>query len=183
MDTGSSFSYMTMTVRLDSPNRLPALLTATRRFEPRLEATAVLVDDLYADQNATTRLAREVVGVFSALAFLIAIAGVYGVMAFLVAGRRREIGIRMALGAGRRDITRLVVNSSVRLIVAGVLIGIAGTVVASRWIQAQLFGITPADPVTWSVVVAAVAIVSVVGTWHPASQAARVDPAITLRTE
>lgn len=183
MDNGSSFSYMTMTVRLDSQNRLPALLAATRGIEPRLEATAVLVDDLYADQNATTRLAREVVGLFSGLAFLIAIAGVYGVMAFLVAARKREIGIRMALGAGRRDISRLVFNSSIRLIIGGVLIGIAGTVVASRWIQAQLFGVTPADPVTWSVVVAAVAIVSVVGTWHPANQAARVDPAITLRTE
>jgi predicted permease len=183
IDTGGSFSVMTLTVRLDSANRLPAVLAATRKFEPRLEATATMIDDLYADQNATTRLAGEVVGAFSALAFLIAIAGVYGVMAFLVAARKREIGIRMALGAGRRDITRLVFNSSVRLILAGAAIGIVATLVASRWIQAQLFGITPADPLTWSVVVAAVGIVSVLGTWHPANQAARLDPAITLRTE
>ena len=90
---------MTVTVRLDSPERLSTVLAAARRFEPRLEVTATLVDDLYARQNSSTRLAREVVGVFSAVAFVIAIAGVYGVMAFLVAGRRREIGIRMALGA------------------------------------------------------------------------------------
>jgi ABC-type antimicrobial peptide transport system permease subunit len=102
--------------------------------------------------------------VFSALAFPIAIAGVYGVMAVLVAGRKREIGIRMALGAGRRDITRLVFNSSVRLIITGAVIGTVATPAASRWTQSQLVGITPADPLTWSVVVAAVVIVSGLGT-------------------
>jgi putative ABC transport system permease protein len=183
LDTGGSHGIMTVTVRLDSPERLSTVLAAARGFEPRLEVTAMLVDDLYARQNSNTRLAREVVGVFSAVAFVIAIAGVYGVMAFLVAGRRREIGIRMALGASRRDISRLVFGSSLRLILAGGLIGMVAAVAASRWIQSQLFGISPADPVTWFVVMAAVSIVSVLGTWHPASQAARVDPAITLRTE
>jgi predicted permease len=183
LDTGGSYYMITVTARLDSPERLPALLAAARRFEPRLETHAALVDELYADQSSSTRLAREVVGVFSAVAFVIAIAGVYAVMAFLVAGRKREIGIRMALGADRRDISRLVIGSSLKLILAGALIGAGAAVVASRWIQSELFGISPADPITWSVVVAAVAIVSLVGTWHPARQAARVDPAITLRTE
>ena len=112
-----------MTVRLESPDRLPDLLAATRRLEPGLEATVTLVDDLYARQNSDTRLARQVVGAFSALAFVIAVVGVYGVMVFLVAGRRREIGIRMALGASHRDISRLVFGSSVRLILTGAGIG------------------------------------------------------------
>jgi predicted permease len=183
LDTGGSWSFATMTVRLDSPDRLPDLLAATRRLEPGLEVTVTLVDDLYARQNSNTRLARQVVGAFSALAFVIAVVGVYGVMAFLVAGRRREIGIRMALGASRRDISRLVFGSSVRLILTGAGIGIVAAIVASRWIQSQLFGISPADPTTWLVVVTAVSMVSVFGTWHPASQAARVDPAVALRTE
>lgn len=183
LDTGGSHGIMTVTVRLDSPEQLSTVLAAARRIEPRLDVTATLVDDLYAHQNSNTRLAREVVGLFSAVAFVIACAGVYGVMAFLVAGRRREIGIRMALGASRRDISRLVFGSSLRLILAGGLIGLVATMAASLWIQSQLFGISPADPITWTVVVLAVSIVSVLGTWHPASQAARVDPAITLRTE
>jgi predicted permease len=183
LDTGGSWSFATMTVRLDSADRLSALLTATRRLEPGLEATVTLVDDLYARQNSNTQLARQVVGAFSALAFLIAIVGVYGVMAFLVAGRRREIGIRMALGAGRRDISRLILGSSLRLVLAGAVIGSLGALVASQWIKAQLFGTSPTDPVAWVVVVLAVLVVSVLGTWHPVREAARVDPAVTLRTE
>ncbi len=183
LDTGSSTSFADLTVRLDSPDRLSSVLAATRRFEPGLEATAELVDDLYARQNSNTRLAREVVGAFSALAFLIAIVGVYGVMAFLVTGRRREIGIRMALGASGEDIRRLILGSSLRLIISGAVIGSIGAVIASRWIKTQLFGTSTADPASWAVVVLAVMVVSVLGTWHPARQAARVDPAITLRTE
>ena len=117
------------------------------------------------------------------LAFVIAIAGVYGVMAFLVAGRRREIGIRMALGADRRDINRLILGSSARLVLTGALIGSIGAIGASQWIKSQLFGTSPADPITWAVVVLSVLVVSVLGTWHPARQAARLDPAVTLRAE
>jgi ABC-type antimicrobial peptide transport system permease subunit len=89
----------------------------------------------------------------------------------------------MALGAGREDIRRLILGSSLRLVVGGAVIGSLGAVIASRWIKTQLFGTSTADPASWAVVVLAVMAVSVLGTWHPARQASRVDPAITLRTE
>jgi ABC-type antimicrobial peptide transport system permease subunit len=120
---------------------------------------------------------------FAVVAFGIATAGVFGVMAFLVSQRTREIGIRMALGAGRRDVRRLVLRSSLRLIVSGVIVGVVGAALASRWLAAQFVGISATDPATYLLVGSVLTATALVATWLPARRAAQVDPATTLRAE
>jgi putative ABC transport system permease protein len=142
-----------------------------------------MVDDTYAALNADVRLASRVVGSFSVVALLVAIAGLYGVVAFLVASRTREIGIRMALGADRRDISRMVLTSSARLVTIGLVGGVLAAFWAARSIESQLFGVSRFDPLTFAVVIGLVATSALAATWVPARQAARIDPAVTLRAD
>ena len=126
-------------------------------------------------------LAARVVSGFGALAFVIAIAGLYSLMTFLVADRHREIGVRMALGAERRHIRRLVIGKSLRLVAAGAALGILGIFVSGRWVQSQLYGVSSGDPFTIAGVTTLVAVVAILATWSPARAATRVDPTILLR--
>jgi ABC-type lipoprotein release transport system permease subunit len=89
----------------------------------------------------------------------------------------------MALGADRRSISRMVLGSSARLVLWGAALGSGAALLTSRWIESQLFGVSPTDPATYVAVSAAIVATALLATWHPALQAARVDPAITLRTE
>jgi ABC-type antimicrobial peptide transport system permease subunit len=130
---------------------------------------------------AVALAANTLIGGFGVLAFLVATAGIYSLMAFLVASRAREMGIRVALGASGPDIRRLVLGSSLRLVVAGAAIGIASALVVSRWVQSQLFGVRPTDPLTLTTVTLAVITVALIATWYPARQAARVDPRELLK--
>jgi ABC-type antimicrobial peptide transport system permease subunit len=129
------------------------------------------------------KLARFIVSGFAVVALAIAVAGVFGVMASLVSSRTREIGIRVALGAKPREVSHLVLSSSLRLILLGVAVGLVAAVVASRYVESQLFGVTPTDPLTYTVVAGTVVLAAILATWQPARRAARVDPAITLRAE
>jgi len=120
---------------------------------------------------------------FGWLALTVALAGLYGVMAFLVGCRRREIGVRMALGATPGDIRRLVLGESSRMVVSGVVLGSAAALLLARWFESLLFGVSATDPLTYALVATAVTLTAILATWHPARQAARVDPAVTLRSE
>jgi ABC-type antimicrobial peptide transport system permease subunit len=115
------------------------------------------------------------------LACLLAGAGIYALMAFLVASRAREIGIRIALGASAADIRRLVLGSSLRLVVAGAAIGIVSTMIASRWIGSQLYGVAPTDPLILTIVTLGIVAVALVATWRPARHAVHVDPTQLLK--
>jgi putative ABC transport system permease protein len=181
--TGGSWRFLNVTVRMDSPDRADAVLSAARAIDRRVRVELQFVDDAYSGMHADTLLATRVVGAFAGMAFLVAMVGVYGVMAFLVAGRTREIGIRMALGADRRDISRLVLRSAVTMVGIGAVIGIAGALVAARWTASQFFGVTATSPWIYLAVTAVVVLTSILATWRPARSAARVDPAITLRSE
>lgn len=183
VDTGGSYGFISLIVRLASPSQARVALEVARTFDPGLTASIEMVDALYAEQNADTSLVSQVVGGFSVLAFLVAMAGIYSLMAFLVSGRRREIGVRMALGAGAADIRRLILSSSLRLVVIGAVLGTLGAIGASRWIESEMFGLSSTDPATYAAVVGLVTVTAVLATWHPARQAARVDPAVTLRAE
>jgi predicted permease len=183
LDTGGSYGIVGVLARLDSHERANAVLAAVRGIDPRLTTSIEFVDDVYAEQYRTTLLATRIVGGFAVTSFLIAMAGLYGVMAFLVAGRTREIGIRMALGADRTRIGRFVMGSSLRLVFAGAAIGIVAAVLVSRTIASQLFGVTPTDPATYVIVAIVTIITALLATWQPARRAARVDPVQTLRAE
>ncbi len=122
-------------------------------------------------------------GGFAGLALILAALGIYGVMAYAVSQRTAEIGVRMALGASASGVFRLVIGDGVKLAVAGLLLGVAGAVVAARAIASQLFGVEPADPLRLGVTAVALVAVVVTACLVPARRAMRVDPLEALRAE
>lgn len=180
---GPTSAFIQLTVRLDSPQRLAEALALVRSEVPQFAVRASMVNDDYAEWEAETLLQTQVITAFGALAFLTAVTGVYGVMAFLVASRTRELGVRMALGARQRDVVTLVLGSATRLVVVGAIVGLAGALAASRYVESEFFGISPTDPITYALVAIVVVTGAILAAWQPTRQAARVDPAITLRAE
>ena len=180
---GPASASIFLTVRLDSPQRLADVLAIVRSEVPQFAVRTSMVADDYAEWESETLLQTQVITAFGVLAFLMAIAGVYGVMAFLVASRTRELGVRMALGASQRDVVALILGSATRLAVVGAIIGVAGAIAAARYVQSELFGISPTDPFTYALVSVVVIAGAILATWPPTRQAAGVDPAITLRAE
>ena len=120
---------------------------------------------------------------FGALALIVAAVGLYGVIAYNVAQRMHELGVRVALGAQAGDVGRLVVGQGLRMAVAGLAIGGAISLVASRWIQPLLFQQSARDPVVFAVVAAMLVLVALIASSVPAMRAARVDPNAVLRSE
>jgi ABC-type antimicrobial peptide transport system permease subunit len=120
---------------------------------------------------------------FAIAALLLTMMGIYGVVAFLVGRRRREIGIRMALGAQSRDVLRLVLQQGMRPVAFGVAVGLAGSLAASRLVASQLYGISSADPLTLASIIALLLVTALLACWLPARRAARVDPIEALRCE
>ena len=177
----SDFSPLRFVVRLDDRRRAAALAGLVRAVAPRVVVRADTIADRYAQLDGDTRLMATIATGFGLLALVVATAGVYVVMAFLVSGRTREIGIRMALGADRGGVQRLIFGSSLRFVAAGASIGLIAAIASSRAIASQLFGVTATDPATYATVAAFVIATALAATWWPARRAARVDPAVTLR--
>jgi len=141
------------------------------------------MDDVFAEATGRPRLLADLLGIFAGLAVLLALVGSYGVLSYMVSERRREIGIRMALGAGRKAVVQMVLGEGMRLTTAGVLFGMAGALVGARVLRSLLFGVTPADPLTLAGVVLLVVGVSLIGCYVPARSATRVDPNVVLRED
>ena len=141
------------------------------------------VRELFAQQEANRRFTTLLLGVFAALALVLAIIGIYGVIAYSTAQRTHEIGIRLALGADRASVGRMVLASGLRIAGAGLTIGVLGALGVTRVLTGLLFGVGARDPVTFVVVPAALLVVSLAGCWIPARRAMRVDPVIALRGE
>jgi ABC-type antimicrobial peptide transport system permease subunit len=120
---------------------------------------------------------------FAAIAVALSVIGVYGVLAFLVAQRRREIGVRLAIGASPADVVWLFVREGAALTLVGLGAGVAGALAAGRWISALLFGVTPADPVPLAIGVCPGAGAAAWATYVPARRAAGVDPSDALRAD
>lgn len=167
--------------RLNDVEQLPAVVAAVRAAAPKAIVKGETIDERYALLEGDLRLAAWTTGSLAGLGIVIAALGVYAVMAFLVSTRTREIGVRMALGAGIRDIHREVFAASMRFVLAGAVFGLALAFAAARWIQSQLYGVSATDPATYALVIAGVLIVAAIATWHPAMTAAKVDPATALR--
>ncbi|HXZ19793.1 MAG TPA: ABC transporter permease [Candidatus Acidoferrales bacterium] len=129
------------------------------------------------------RFAARLLGVFGTLALLLAGAGIYAVTAYLVTERTHEMGVRMALGAKPGDVLRLVLSGGMRLALAGVFVGLGGSLAAARLLVNQLFGVTSADPATFACVAGLLTATAALACAVPASRAARVDPMVALRYE
>ena len=120
---------------------------------------------------------------FAGLALLLAMVGVFGILAYSVQQRRRDFGVRRALGATTGDVLRLVIGSALRVIAAGVVIGLVLSTILGRLLTTMLFGVEPLDPITFIVVTVVLALTAVVSTAGPAWRATRIDPAVALRIQ
>jgi putative ABC transport system permease protein len=146
-------------------------------------ARVATMDALVSRSAAQLRFALTVFEAFALAALALAAIGIYGVLAGSVAERTREIGVRAALGASRRDILALVLRQGLGLTALGVAIGLVGAVAASRGISAMLFGVSRLDPATYVGVIALLVGVAALASGMPAWRATQVDPASTLRAE
>jgi predicted permease len=162
-----------------------AIIEPVRRVihqnDPRIPVqNAQVVKDVISQSLWAVNLAAGLLGVFGLLALVLACVGLYGVMSYSVGQRTREIGLRMALGAGRRDVLGLVLRQGLTLVGAGVVLGVAGAFAASRLVRTLLFQ-SPSDPLSFIGASAALIGVAVLASLVPARRASRVDPVITLR--
>jgi putative ABC transport system permease protein len=162
----------------------PALRRAVLETDPSQPVSRVTTMTQYVDDAvATPRLAAGLLTVFGGIALLLAAVGIYGVIAFSVTHRTREIGVRIALGAGRRDVLRMVVGQAVMLAAIGVAVGIAGALALTNVVQGLLYGVAATDPLIYASVSILLIAVAALAAYIPARRAARVSPSMALRYE
>ena len=155
-----------------------------RRAAPDLPIVSTgTMDEAVAASVAQPRFRMVLLALFAITATLIATCGIYGLMAYAVSQRRREIGVRMALGAERGDVLRLVLTRALRIVVAGVMLGLVGAAGLTRVLQRFLFGVTPTDPIAFTIVTLLLMAVGLIAAWLPARRATRIDPSAALRAE
>jgi predicted permease len=162
----------------------PSVRDIVRQLDP--SATADLVapmEQLVSNSISRPRLYAVLLAVFAAVATVLAAVGMYGVMAYGVAQRRREIGIRMALGAQRADVRHLVVRQGLVLTGVGLVFGLVAATVATRYLESFLFGVTPLDPGTFAGVSVIFAFIAIFASYLPVRRATNVDPLVALRSE
>ena len=178
MTQHSAFSTNVILVRSD---RTPLTVLAFLREEyPQIRPTAT-IEQWLASQVAQPRFFAMCAGIFGAVALLLAAFGLYGVLSHTVAQRRREIGIRMALGAGRRSVVGLIVRQGGALVAGGVILGLLVAFATTRVVEHLLFDITPADPLTFGAVTAMLVAFALLACWLPARRAARINPMDAIR--
>jgi len=177
---------MTMIVRTAGD---PAAMVGTLRNEMNEVNNSVpvfsvqVMSELIADQLAIDRMIAVLLSVFGGVALSLAAIGIYGVMGYAVAQRTREIGIRVALGAERSDIMRLIVRRGVMLTLIGAGIGLALALALTRALKSLLFGVSATDPLTFSAIVTLLFAVALLACYFPARRATKVDPVVALRNE
>jgi putative ABC transport system permease protein len=155
-----------------------------RRLDADVPAAQIRpMDSIVATSTRDRRLNVILVGAFGAVALVLALVGLYGVMAFQVTQRTREMGVRMALGASRRDVLALVVGQGLRLVVAGLAAGLCAAALLSGSISAMLFLVTPRDVTVFALVTVVLFVAGALASWIPARRATRVDPVVALRAD
>ncbi|HTB13212.1 MAG TPA: ABC transporter permease [Bryobacteraceae bacterium] len=184
--TGPHAAGMTLVVRsnIDAASIARAVKAAVWTIDRNLPVSHVeTLENTIGNATWQSRFSLLLIGIFSALALVLAIIGIYGVMAYEVAQRTHEIGIRMALGADRGGIASLIARQSLPVALAGIVCGLGAAVALSRLMRGMLYQIDPADPATFASVAGLVLIVATLAALIPARRAMRVDPMIALRHE
>ena len=169
----------------DNPRALiPAVREVVWSIDRNLAVFRIAtMEETLAQAVQRERFASVLLAIFAAVTVFIASLGVYGVLSYLVAQRGHEVGVRMALGASRGDVVRLVVRQGLAMTVAGLAVGMAGAVAVSRLLEGLLFGVTPTDPLAYVGVVAGLGGAALAASVLPARRAARIDPIVSLRGE
>jgi predicted permease len=161
-----------------------AIEAAVREADPSVPIVRLReMEAVFEESIQRPRLLAQLLGGFAGLALLLAAIGTYGVLSYMVAERRREIGIRMALGAAQSSVLSQVMKQGLVLTIVGIIVGLAGAFGLNRLIASLLFGVQPTDPITIAAVVATICAVAVVACWLPAWRASRVDPNVVLRQD
>jgi predicted permease len=177
--------FQQLVVKSDIPpgNLIPGIAQVIRDVDPAISVQFQSMDRMVRDSLTTERLMATLSGFFGGLAALIAAVGLYGVMSYVVARRRMEIGIRMALGADRRDVVRMVLADAGRLLSLGLLLGTGLAILGARSAAALLYGLQPWDPSALALAAAGLGAVALFASWLPAHRASRVSPTRALRQE
>ncbi len=181
-----AFSSMNVALRTSLPVEAlaPSIEAAVREADSSLPIIKLRdMDDVFRQSLSRPRLLADLLGAFAALALLLAAIGTYGVLSYMVSERRREIGIRMALGAERGTVLGGIMGQGLRLTAAGLGIGLAAAFGLTRLMESLLFGVRPADPATLVGVVASIALIAGIACYLPAYRATRVDPVVVLRQD
>ena len=181
-----NFGYNNMNLVLRTPLPLESLAPQIRATVKSLDAGLPLVklrtmDDVFGVSVARPRFLTVLLGGFAALALLLASIGTYGILSYFVTERRQEIGVRMALGAQRRQVLWLVLRQGLVLAGIGLLLGVGGAIAVGRYIEALLFGVSPTDPATITMVVLLILATAIVACLLPSLRATRVDPLVVLK--
>ena len=181
-----SFGFMSFGIktRRDPAAIIPSVRDVVHDVDSNASIDAIhTMDQMVGFSTARQRFYAVLLGIFAGVAGVLAAIGIYGVLAYAVIQRTQEIGIRMALGAERRQVMVLVLRSGVVLAGIGITVGLVGAFAGARYLQSMLFGIEPRDPGTFVAVAAAFAIVALIASYLPARRATKVDPMVALRVE
>ncbi|HXT74392.1 MAG TPA: FtsX-like permease family protein, partial [Candidatus Angelobacter sp.] len=178
----------TMSVVVRTANDPHSEASALRSAVHDLNPNQPLVNFRTMQENIATsvsdpRFRTMLLGIFAASALLLSIIGLYGLMAYSVAQRTAEIGIRLALGAQRGDVMKMIIGDGLKLVLIGVALGIGGAFALTRLLARFLYGVVPNDPATFVAVPVILAVVALVACWIPARRAMRIDPMVALRYE
>jgi predicted lysophospholipase L1 biosynthesis ABC-type transport system permease subunit len=165
-----------------------AIMTPVRHAVRELDAREVIyavqtMDSVLDSSFAARRLTMILLAGFASLALLLACVGIYGVISYVVGQRTHEIGVRIALGAQRGDVLRLILGQGARMALAGVAAGVAGALALTSLMASQLFGVSAHDPLTFIAVAALLTLVALLACYLPARRALRIDPGVALRCE
>jgi putative ABC transport system permease protein len=180
------YNTMTVTVRAAGEPALVvnAITALVRRLDPDLPVPAVkTMDEIVSTSVAERRLTMMLLSVFAGAALILAAVGIYGVIAYSVTQRTQEIGIRMALGAQRADVMRLVLRNGLLLVAVGITAGGVGALLLTKLMSGLLFEVAPGDPATFALVSVLLTSVALVASAVPGLRATRVDPVIALKAE
>ncbi len=180
----SQYTYMTLVLRTtgDPASLAPAVRRAVWSLDRGVTISQVqTMEEVVSQANARPRFYVLLLGTFAAVALILAAVGIYGVISYSVSRRRHEIGLRMALGAGQRDVLALVVRQGMRVALAGAGAGLAGALLLTRLMSTLLYGVGSTDPATFVAVTLTLMAVALFASYIPARRAARIDPLVALR--